>query len=103
MNADETPPNRPLLYNFSFQFKYTLIILYELRGPTSSNHGNLFNELVILVRGRYGVIHIIMNITGVGVGDRDETASRSGWRGFDDIWESGVVSARQLRIEDTRS
>ena len=68
-----------------------------------SNHGNLFNELITLVWGRHRVLHVIMNITGVGVGDRDETASRSGWRGFDDIWESGVVSARQLRIEDTRS
>ena len=92
MNADETPPNRPLLYNFSFQFKYTLITLDELKDPMSSNHGKLFNELVILVRGCYGVIHNIMNSTGVGVGDRDRNTSGAGWSGCDETEEAGVVS-----------
>ena len=43
-----------------------------------SNYGNLFNDLIILVWGRYGVLHAIMNSTGVGVGERDKNASGEG-------------------------
>ena len=50
-----------------------------------SNHGNLFNELIILVQWRYRVIHVIMNSMEVGVGDGDLIASGSGW-----IWCYGT-------------
>ena len=54
------------------------MILYEIKGPMSSNHGNLFNEIVTLVRGRYRVLHVTMNSTVVGVGDGDRSASGEG-------------------------
>ena len=73
MNAYETPPNRQLLYNFYFLFKYTWIILDELWGPVGSNHGNLPNEIIFLVLGRYGVLRARMNSTEVLVRDRDRT------------------------------
>ena len=66
-----------------------------------SNLGNLFNEIIILVRGRYGVLHVIMNSTGVGVGYRDRTANSARWRGRDDTGESGVGRVRQCMLEDT--
>ena len=99
LNADETPQNRPLLYNFYSRFKYTWNILDELRGPVGSNHCNLFNEIIILVRGRYGVLHIKTNITGVGFGDR--TASGAGWRGSDETGETRVGRGRQCMGADT--
>ena len=74
---------------------------YELRGPTSSNHGNLFNALVILVRGRYGVLHVIMNSTGVGVGDGDGTTSGAVRIGCDETGEAGVGRGRQCMVEDS--
>ena len=49
-----------------------------------SNLGNLFNAIIILVRGRYGVLHVIMNSTGVGVGYRDGTVNGAVWRGRDE-------------------
>ena len=66
-----------------------------------SNLGNLFNEIIILVRGRYGVIHVIMNSTGMGVGYRDRTANRAVWRGRDDTGEAGVGKGRQCVLGDT--
>ena len=39
-------------------------------GPMDSNHGNLYNELLVLVLGLYGVIHAEVNILEVGVGNR---------------------------------
>ena len=47
----------------------------------SINHGNLFNDLVILVWGRYVVLHVTMNITGVGVGVGDRDGTTSGGKG----------------------
>ena len=52
--------------------------------PVGSNHGNLFNELITLVWGRHRVLHVIMNITGVGVGDRYRTAIGAGRSGCND-------------------
>ena len=54
-----------------------------------NNHGNLSNELIILVRGRYGVLRVIMNITGVGVGFGYgyRSASGAGWSGCNDTGE----------------
>ena len=49
-----------------------------------SNLGNLFNAIIILVRGRSGVLHAKMNSTGVGVGYMDGTANGEVWRGRDD-------------------
>ena len=54
----------------------------------SSNHGNLFNELVIRVQGSYGVLHVIMNSTGVRVGERDGTTSGAGQSGCDETGEA---------------
>ena len=84
---------------FIFDFKYILIILYGLRGPMSSNHGNILNELVILVRGSYGVLHVIINSTGVGVGDRDGTTSGERRCGCDETAEAGVGRGRQCMLE----
>ena len=67
-----------------------------------SNHGNLLNELITLVWGRHIVLHVIMNSTGVGVGDEYKTVSGPGWSGCNDTGEEGVwggVSHR--RVEDT--
>ena len=65
----------------------------------SSKYGNLFNELVILVRGHYGVLHITMNSmgvgVGVGVGYRDRTRSGAGWSGCDETGEAGVWRGQQ--------
>ena len=33
-------------------------------GPVASNHGNLYNELLALVLGRYGVPHAEVNDVG---------------------------------------
>ena len=66
-----------------------------------SNHGNLFNDLIILVRGRYGVLHAIMNSTGVGVGDRYGTMSGAGRRGCDETGEAVVGRGRQYMVEDS--
>ena len=55
-----------------------------------SNYGNLFNELIILVRGRYGVLHVIMNSTGVGMVEGDRNASGEGWIGRDYTGEAGL-------------
>ena len=66
----------------------------------SSNHGNLFNELVILVRGHYRVLHVIMNSTGVGVGDRDGTTSGSGRSGWAETGEAEVGRRRQCIVEN---
>ena len=70
----------------------------------SSNHGNLFNELVILVQGRYGVLHVTMNSIGLGVvmGDRDGTGSGSGWSGCDETGEAVVGSGRKCMVEGSR-
>ena len=65
----------------------------------SSNHGNLFNELIILVWGHYGVLHVIMNSTGVG--DRYGTTSGAGRRGCDETGEAGVGRGRQCMVEDS--
>ena len=67
------------------------------------NHGNLSNELVILVRGRYGVLHVIMNSTGVGVGVRDGDGTTSGGKrsGCDETGEAGVGRVRQCMLEDS--
>ena len=54
----------------------------------SSKHGKIFNGLVILVQGRYGVLHVIMNSTGVGVGDGDGTTSGAGRSGCDETGEA---------------
>ena len=32
-----------------------------------STYGNLFNEIIILIQGLCGVLHVIMNSKGVGV------------------------------------
>ena len=66
-----------------------------------SNLGNLFNEITILVQGRYGVIHAKMNSTRVGVGDRDRTTNGAVWRGCDDTGEAGVGKGRQCVLGDT--
>ena len=62
-----------------------------------SKNGNLFNEIVILVQGRYGVIHVAMNSTGVGVvvGDKDRTVSGEGWIGCDETEWAGVGRGQQ--------
>ena len=49
-----------------------------------SNLGNLFNAMIILVRGQYVVLHGNMNSTGVRVGYRDGTVNGAVWRGRDD-------------------
>ena len=66
-----------------------------------SNHGILFNEIIVLVWGRYGVLHVIMNSTGVGGRDGDGTISGIGWSECDDTREAGVGRLRQRRVEDT--
>ena len=66
-----------------------------------SNHGNLYNELIILVRWRYRVLHVIMNRMVVGVGDGDGTVSGAGCSGCDDTGGSGVGKEQQRRVEDT--
>ena len=55
-----------------------------------STYGNLFNEIIILIQGLCGVLHVIMNSTGLGVGEREGTASGAGCRGHDEIGESGM-------------
>ena len=67
-----------------------------------SNLGNLFNGIIILVRGRYGVLHVIMNSTGVGVGYRDGTVNGAVWRGRDYTGKAGAERVRQCVLEDTR-
>ena len=64
-----------------------------------SNHGNLFNDLVILVWGRYVVLHVTMNSTVVGVGDRERTGSRGKRMGCDETGEAGVGRGRQFMVE----
>ena len=68
-----------------------------------SNHGNLLNELNILVRGRHGVLHVIVNIMGVVVGDDYGYRSASGaeWSGCDDTGEEVVGRLIQNRVDDT--
>ena len=66
----------------------------------SSNHGNLFNELVILVRGHYRVLHVIMNSTGVGVGDGDGATSGGKRSGCDETGEAGVGGGKKCMVED---
>ena len=63
----------------------------------NSNYGNLFNDIVILVRGHYGVLHVKINSTGVGVvmGDRDRTGSGAGWSGCNKTGEVGVGRGQQ--------
>ena len=68
----------------------------------NSNHGNLSNELVILIQGRYVVLHVIMNSTGVVMGDRDGTGSGSGWSGCDETGEAVVGSGRKCMVEGSR-
>ena len=68
----------------------------------SSNHGNLFNELVILVRGHYRVLHVIMNSTVVGVGDGYGTTSGAGRSGCDETGEAGVGGGTKCMVEDSR-
>ena len=46
----------------------------------ASNHGNLYNELLALVQGRYRVLHTKANVTGAGVGEGNGTAGGAGWR-----------------------
>ena len=49
-----------------------------------TNHGNPFNKLTILIQGRCGVLHVIMNSKGVGVGDRDRNNIGAGQSRRDD-------------------
>ena len=44
--------------------------------PVNSNHSNLFNELLVLVQGRCGVLHAKVNGTGMVVGDRNGNTIR---------------------------
>ena len=69
---------RRIVYIFPFQFQYTCIFLDEVIFPIGINHGNLFNKLIYLVQGRYGVIRAEVNGTGVVVGDDDGNVSGSG-------------------------
>ena len=66
-----------------------------------SNHGNLFNELNILVRGRYGVLHVIMNRTRLGTGDGDMNTSGVVYSECDETGKAGVGRRRKCRVEDT--
>ena len=47
-------------------------------GPVARNHGDLYNKLLAMVQGRYGLIHAEVNSTGVGVGEGNWTASGEG-------------------------
>ena len=60
-----------------------------------SNLGNLFNEIIILVWERYRVLRVIINSTGVGVVDRDGTASGVGRSGCDETRKAGLGRGRQ--------
>ena len=66
-----------------------------------NNHGNLFSELVILVRRCYGVLHIRMNSTGVGVGDRDRTISGAGRSGCGETGGAEVGSGKKCMVDDS--
>ena len=65
------------------------------------NHCILFNELVILVLGRYGVLRARMNSTEVLVKDRDRTASGERRSGCDEAGEAVVVRVGQFMVEDS--
>ena len=47
----------------------------------ASNHGNIYNELLALVQGRYEVLHVEVNGTGARVGDRNGISSGAGRSG----------------------
>ena len=57
----------------------------------ASNLGDLYNKLLALVQGNYGLLHDEVNNTGVGVGEGNWTASRAGWRKQDGTGETGEV------------
>ena len=37
------------------------LLIYQITGPVASNHSNLYNKLLSLVLGRYGVPHAEVN------------------------------------------
>ena len=47
------------------------------------NHGNLYNTLLALVQGRYGVLHDEVKGTGAGVGYRNRNVSGARQSGRD--------------------
>ena len=67
-----------------------------------SNHGNLFNDLIILVRECYVALHVIMNSTGVGVGVEDGSGTGAGRSGCDETGEAVVGRGKQCMVDDTR-
>ena len=66
--------------------------------PMGSNHGDLFNKLISLVRWRYIVLHTEVN--GTGVGDKDGIASGTGRSGNDKTGEAEVGRGRQHGVEN---
>ena len=80
---------------------HTLIILDEIIVPVDKIHSNLLNEIIILLRGRYGLLHVIMNTKTVEVGDGDRTANGAVWRVRDETREAVVGRARFCMGEDT--
>ena len=60
----------------------------EVNVPVGSNHGNLFSELLSLVRGLYKVLHAEVNVTVVQVIDGKGTTSRAGQCGRDGTGEA---------------
>ena len=46
-------------------------------GPVSSNHGNIFNKLIALIWGRYGILHAKVNNMRALLGDWNRTVI--GW------------------------
>ena len=59
------------------------ILVYTQVGPMSSNHSNLYKELLALVWGCYWVLHFKVNGTGARVGEENRTARGVGQRGQD--------------------
>ena len=52
-------------------------------GPVDSNQVRLYNKILSLVQGLYGVLHTKVNGMGAGVEEVNGTASGVGWCGWD--------------------
>ena len=61
-----------------------------------SNHGNLFNGLLTLARGIYGVLHTNVNGMRLGVGDVNEDMSMVGRHGQYRTGEEGRERGRHV-------
>ena len=81
---------------------------YISLGTVASNHGNIYNYLLVLVLGGYGVLHAEVNgmeygvegITGTGTGTGMERAVRNGKNGKGSRYREGPEQVGRAAEEE---